>query len=58
MELLNEHLARARWQPDSRALEHARMVRALRAQRRAERLERRASAARRRAADEWCVVGA
>lgn len=58
MNLLHEHLARARCPTDARALEQAHMVRALRAQRRAERLERRAAAARRRAAREWHVVQA
>lgn len=53
MNLLNEHLSRARCPVDARALERTRMVRALRAQRRAERLERRASIAQSRAAQEW-----
>ncbi|HZI98002.1 MAG TPA: hypothetical protein VFD41_10820 [Actinomycetales bacterium] len=53
MNLLNEHLARAQCPPSERALERARMVRALRAQRRAERLERKAANAQRRAAREW-----
>lgn len=53
MNLMNEQLARARWRPDPRALEQARLVRALRAQRRADRLEHRAADARGRAAREW-----